>query len=241
MVGLAPWEASENDAPPHGSLADVAYRRLLTWIMDGTLGPAEPLPLAQIAAALGISQTPLRESLARLEGQGLVVRLPMRGFRVAEPLSKQDVDALMDARLILEPAIAHRAAKLARPEQVAALREALERSQAVELGPGFEGYRDYLDLSAEFHDMLGQMAGNRFLRQALDSLPVHVQRFRLFGQEGVTDRDVALSEHQAVFDAVVRRDPEAASRAMRRHIRGVRGRSLAASRSQSDSAGPNPR
>lgn len=211
--------------PPHGSLADVAYERMLAWIMDGTLQPGMPLRLASLATALGISQTPLRESLARLEGQGLVIRLPMRGFNVAEPLSPEELDELMDARLVLEPAIAGRAASRATTDQIEQLTEVLDRSAAVDLGPRFDDYRAYLDLSAEFHDLIGTTSGNRFLRRAVDSLPIHIQRFRLFGEEGVNDRDVAIAEHREILDAISCHDVERAARAMREHIGAVRARS----------------
>lgn len=212
--------------PRHGSLADVAYERMLAWIMDGTLEPGMPLRLASLATSLGISQTPLRESLARLEGQGLVIRLPMRGFSVAEPLSAEDLDRLMEARFVLEPAIAGRAAARALPSQIAELQEVLSRSAAVELGPRFDDYRAYLDFSAEFHDLIGVASGNRFLHQAVDSLPIHIQRFRLFGEEGVNDRDVAVAEHQEILDAIADHDAERATEAMRRHISGVHARSM---------------
>lgn len=217
-----------DETSARGSLADVAYERLLAWIMDGTLCAGESIPLGKVAEQLRISQTPLRESLARLEGQGLVVRLPMRGFRVAQPLSPAEVDDLMEARDILEPEIAARAAMEADQADVAGLRAALQRSAEVEVGPRFEDYRDYLDWSARFHELVAQMAGNRFLCEAVSSLPTHLQRFRLFGEGGVDDRDVSLAEHQVIVDAIADGDAAAARDAMRRHIEAVRRRSRAA-------------
>lgn len=208
-----------------GSLSDVAYERMLEWIMDGTLGAGDPIPLAKVATTFKISQTPLRESLARLEGQGLVVRLPMRGFKVAEPLSPEDLAALMTARMILEPAIAARAATHATTEGIEQLRQVWEASANVEVGVRYEGYRAYLEQSANFHDLIAKLSGNRFLRDAANALPTHVQRFRLFGEEGVNDREVALVEHLEVLDAIASHDALAAQHAMRRHISAVGERS----------------
>jgi DNA-binding GntR family transcriptional regulator len=208
-----------------GSLSDVAYERILEWIMDGTLGAGDPIPLAKVATSFKISQTPLRESLARLEGQGLVVRLPMRGFKVAERLSPEDLAALMAARMVLEPAIAARAATHATPEGIDQLRQVCKATANVEVGLRYEGYRAYLELSARFHDLVAELSGNRFLRDAANALPTHVQRFRLFGEEGVNDREVALVEHLEVLDAIASHDAVAAKQAMRRHISAVGERS----------------
>lgn len=208
-----------------GSLADVAFERLLEQIMAGALPAGAPLKLAQLADSLGISQTPLRESLARLEGQGLVVRHPMRGFAVAQPLTAEEHDMLMVARMALEPEIAADAAVHRADEVIAELRANVEASAVIEIGPSFDGYRGYLDLSAQFHELVSEACRNRFLRDALAFLPIHVQRFRLFGQEGVTDRDVSIREHRAIADAVIAGDQEGARRAMADHVAGVATRS----------------
>lgn len=208
-----------------GSLADVAFDSLLELIMEGTLAPGEPLKLAQLAETLGISQTPIRESLARLEAQGLVVREPMRGFAVAEQLTVEQYDMLMAARLILEPEIAADAAEHRSEEIAEALVRNVAASQSLEIGTTFEGYRGYLELSAQFHDLISEACRNRFLCDALAFLPVHVQRFRLFGSGGVTDRDVSLAEHRRVLEAIVAKDPVAAREAMVHHVKGVHSRS----------------
>ncbi len=208
-----------------GSLADVAFERLLELIMEGTLAAGEPLKLAQLADSLGISQTPIRESLARLEGQGLVVREPMRGFAVAEPLTVEDYDMLMAARMTLEPEIAADAALHRSEEAAQAMIENVEKSQTIEIGITFDGYRGYLELSAQFHDLISESCRNRFLRDALAFLPVHVQRFRLFGSGGVTDREVSLQEHRRVLEAILAKDDVAARLAMTDHVRGVHTRS----------------
>lgn len=204
-------------------LTDAVHDRLLEMIMDGSLAPGAPLRVQALAARLGVSQTPIRESLGRLAGSQLVVRAPMRGYAVAPLLSDKEVVELMHARLLLESEIAAQAAGAEGLDE--ALRENLERSRRVEVGAAYENYREYLELSAEFHTLIGQACENRFLRSALDSLPVHVQRFRLFGPEGVDDVEVSLAEHDAVRRALATGDPESARRAVEEHIRGVEARS----------------
>lgn len=216
------------------SRADESYARLLGWILDGTLEPGSALPLAELAAELRMSLTPLRESLARLEGEGLVVRLPMRGFRVAEPLSGGDLRLLIEARMVLEPAIARRAARVADASTIARLTDVWRRGAEAPAGRQFEDYQDYLELSALFHETIAEIADNRFLKAAIGTLPVHVQRFRLFGPDGVDDRDIAVAEHRAILEAITARDETRAALAMSLHVERVGGRS---SQALSDSAG----
>jgi DNA-binding GntR family transcriptional regulator len=213
------------DLPEVHSLVDTAYEFLLRSIMDGSLSPGEPIPLAQVARECGTSVTPLRESLARLEGQGLVIRLPMRGFKVAAPLGNDEFGLLAEARNVLEPQLAARAARLITPAEGQQLVRAWENSEKTPVGTGFEGYREYLELSAEFHDRIAEYARNRFLRDALRALPVHLQRFRLFRTGTVNDRDVALTEHRAILDAILAHDAAGAAREMSAHIDGVSRRS----------------
>lgn len=208
-------------------LADIAHARLLEMIMDGRLEAGAPLRVLHLAAELDTSPTPIRESLARLEGQGLVERAPMRGFTVAPRLSAAEVEELMAARSLLETRIAGEAARRIGESGLGpAIRANLAATRATEVGRTYESYREYLDLSAHFHELAAEASGNRFLRAALDALPVHVQRFRLFGPQGVTDVDVSLTEHQRIADAVIAGDVAEAEAAMAAHIDGVRLRSI---------------
>jgi DNA-binding GntR family transcriptional regulator len=85
--------------------------------------------------------------------------------------------------------------------------------------------KDYLGLSAEFHALLAAASGNRFMAAALVALPIHFQRFRLFGQAGVTDVDVSVGERRAILEAVLAGDAGAARISMVNHIRGAGSRS----------------
>src|SRR5215218_1026475 len=87
-------------------LADAVFNRVVELIMTGSLPPGSQLKIAELSQLLGTSATPVREALARLEGQGLVDRSPMKGFTVALPLQPHEVGQLMDARMLLEPEMA---------------------------------------------------------------------------------------------------------------------------------------
>ena len=217
---MAEPETQGGPSARRGSLVDVAYDSLLGWILDGTLEPGEAVRISKVAQSLEVSPTPLREALARLEGQGLVLRLPMRGFRVAEPMTRADFLELTRAREVLEPELAALAAASIRPAGVVAMQRVLARTDQPG-GGNFAGYRRYLEASADFHAVVADLAGNRFLRDALNVLPVHVQRFRLFGDRGVDDREISFAEHAAVADAIGAGDVDAARAAMLLHVRAV--------------------
>lgn len=223
MTGRETGETMRDERVARVPLTDAVHDRILELIMDGTLAPGEPLRVQALASRLGVSQTPVRESLGRLAGSQLVVRAPMRGYAVAPLLTEQEVVDLMETRLLLESEMAAQAVGADGLDD--ALRENLERSRRVEVGATYEHYREYLELSAEFHTLIAEACRNRFLRAAFDSLPIHVQRFRLFGADGVDDVDESLAEHDAVRAALASGDPAEARRAVEAHIRGVEARS----------------
>lgn len=204
-------------------LTDSVHDRILELIMDGTLAPGAPLRVVPLAEQLGVSQTPVREALGRLAGSSLIERAPMRGYTVAPLLDAEETAALMRARVVLECEIAVEALRdETLPDR---LTENIARTRSVTVGATYEEYREYLDLSAQFHALIADASGNRFLSDALDALPVHVQRFRLFGPDGVDDVQESVDEHQAIRDALASGEPDAARRAMERHVRGVAERS----------------
>ena len=193
-------------------------------IMTGTLEPGARLRTTQLATAAGVSHTPVREALARLEGTGLVNRLPLRGYVVAPPLSKDDLRNLTTVRELLEPEIAALACENNPPGLVARLEANQAAAHDAPTGAHFTDYRPYLDSTSDFHAILGDACGNSFLLKALAALPVFGQRFRLFGEAGVTDAEISIAEHQQILDAVAAHDAEGARAAMRAHVKAVYGR-----------------
>ena len=93
-------------------------------------------------------------------------------------------------------------------------------------GPLSAQYREYWQADRRFHDLIAESANNRFLLMAYNCLGGQVQRFRLFTGLGVTDAEYAIKEHTAILAAFRSREPKKARRAMARHLRGVRARSI---------------
>jgi DNA-binding GntR family transcriptional regulator len=210
--------------PVRQVLTDHVYDKLLELLMDGRFEPNAALSIDGIARELDVSATPVREALVRLEVTGLVVRVALRGYRVAPLLSTTELAELMDARLIIEPVNATRACERATPALIEALDQSISELRAAPRGPEFADYRDYWQADTRFHELIAEGAGNRFLLMAYNCLGGSVQRFRLFTGLGVTDAEYAINEHTAILSAFRARSPEKARQAMIDHLLGVKDR-----------------
>lgn len=208
-------------------VVDDVYDRLVELIVDGDVAPSAPLGIDALSRELGVSTSPVREALARLESTGLVERVAMRGYRVASALTGSELAQLLDARLVIEPAVVATVAQEHSEALVADLDAAVAALATAPRDAPFDTYRDYFEADRRFHRLLVVATGNRFLVQAYDALGGQFERFRLFSSTGVTDAEATIVEHGAIRDAIARGDAEAASAEMVRHLHAVRSRALA--------------
>jgi DNA-binding GntR family transcriptional regulator len=203
-------------ARPRGRLADEVHDTLLAQLMSLRIVPDSRVTIDALARELGVSQTPIRDALNRMEADGLVVRGPHAGYRIPPQITRERFEDMLEIRLLLEPAAARKAAERASAEQVAGLRRMLEEMAELVEGDGHVAYGAFGLRDAAFHDLVAETAGNKVVREALARLHTHVHLFRLLYDKQVTY--LAMGEHDAVIAAVAARDPDAAADAMRRHI-----------------------
>jgi len=195
-------------------LADDVHDVLVDMLMNHTFDPGARLNIDSLARSLGVSPTPIREALARMEAEGLVVKEPRRSYTVADLIGLDDLRALIDLRLLIEPAAAADAARRASGEEAAAL-QAFARS-------GGAGHHDAtanrLDMiyDATFHDTVARLSGNPWLRESLARLRSHLHMYRLYHHGG--QAAATKPEHVAIARAVAAGDPDAAAAAMRAHL-----------------------
>ncbi|HLS34348.1 MAG TPA: GntR family transcriptional regulator [Brevibacterium sp.] len=218
---LAPTQMLKRQA-----LADQVYDRLMTDLIDGRLKPDSPMSIDGVARELGVSPTPVREALGRLESTGLVTRLPFKGYRVGSPLSLEDLRQLSDARRIIEPANARLAAAATTRELCEGLESDIADLKRAPRGPSFAEFRDYWEADERFHRRIAEHTGNRYLFRAYSALGGQLQRYRLFKGRGVTDFVPTLEEHTRILEAVRAGDVELAGEAMTCHIVNVWERSV---------------
>jgi DNA-binding GntR family transcriptional regulator len=195
-------------------LTNDVYEVVVDMLMNHALGPGDRINIDSLARSLGVSPTPVREALARVESEGLIIKAPQRGYTVAPLITLDQLRELIELRLLIEPATAAAAAKLATVQQASELR-AFARTG----GAGDNDVANRLDMlyDAKFHDMIAELAGNRLIRETLARLRSHLHMYRLYHHAG--QAAATKPEHLAIARAIRDRDPEAASAAMVAHLR----------------------
>ena len=202
-------------------LVDGVHDALVAFLMSGRVAPGDPVGIDSLSRDFDVSPTPIREALARIEATGLIVREPLRGYRVAPVMSADEFRQLTEARLLIEPHNAAAACRRRSDQMRSELTQALAQMKKAPAGPTYQEFRLYLEADADFHGIISKYAGNHFLTEALTRLGAHQHRFRLFGNGGVTDAPLAIQEHEAILAAIEAGSSDQARRAMKRHIQNV--------------------
>lgn len=193
-----------------GTKAEAVYLELRERILKGALQPGTTQSQEQLAAKLGLSITPLREALRRLESEGLV-RLEAYRTMTITPLSRRELEELYSVRLHLDPLAASLAAKNATEEQLAEI-----EARAAERPP--DSARGQLDAHRRFHRTVYSASNNLILTDVLDRLWDRTDRYRLIIlRERIYGR-AAWKEHRDIAAAVKTRKPQLAARMMRAHV-----------------------
>ena len=194
-------------------LSAVAYGALLDMILRGSIAPGELVTERQIAVLLGMSRTPVREAVRRLEGEGTLER-QRSGALVVRPYSMEEFLQALAVRRLLEGEVARLAAGKVPPAVLTAARERIERLRR-------EGLADTArQEDRDFHAAIAEASGNPVLAATIADLRKRTAMFRL-GR--LPERlDQVCDEHLTILDALASGDGEAARSAMQTHIDNVR-------------------
>lgn len=203
-------------------LGDEVYSAIFARIMSLEIAPGAKITVDAMARQLGVSQTPIREALARLESEGLVNKTHLVGYSAAPQLSAKRFVDLYELRLLLEPFAARRCAETMPNEVIAQLEVLCGEMEGLAHREGLDSYAEFAQLDMAFHDQIAVSAGNELVVDALSRLHTHVHLFRLLFHARVTTS--AIEEHARVLAAIRQRDPAAAEAAMRWHIEHSRDR-----------------
>lgn len=210
----------------HHGLAEEAYDAIFEQLMALKVAPGSRITVDNLVRELGVSHTPIREALGRLEGEGLVVRTHLIGYSAAPQISRRRFDELYELRLLLEPDGARRAALGMDEHRLATLREVAGVMSTGSVADERIRYSSFARQDAVFHDRIMEYAGNDLIRQTLAHQHTHFHIFRLMYHSRVTEE--ALEEHEALLSAFSAGDAVAAEAAMREHVSRSRDRLLAA-------------
>ncbi len=199
-------------------LADRVYHQLRDNIGSHQIRPGERLQEVSLAAQLGVSRTPVREALARLESEGMIV-VEGRGFVVPE-LTDADIEEIYQLRFLLEPAAASIAvAEVASPTDLASMTAAVDEAVAAEKSGDF---RAFLEANSRFHHAWRALVPNRRMSKLLDQYVGHVRFLRVLTLGDAAARKAALNGMKTIHAAFRKRDAEAAATAMHKHLEAAR-------------------
>lgn len=214
----SPRSKTSAESAPSGDMEGLprgehAYRHVRSAIQSGQLKPGERLREVELAESIGLSRTPIREALARLESEGLVIHDATRGIVVAE-LDYSMVTELYYMREVLEGTAARLTARHASEVEISILEDLCRQYE--------ESLDDEAQLAVsnrQFHDTLYRCSHNRYL---VNMLTVLHDALSLLGTTTLGSPERAaetLKEHEAVVAAIRERDADGAELALRNHIR----------------------
>jgi DNA-binding GntR family transcriptional regulator len=201
-----------------GDLVDNVYDQVVATINGrGLIGP-DDISDGVLAQQLGVSRTPVRMALARLESEGLVRRVHGKGWVVITPTLK-DIEDIFDVQETLEMLVVRKAAERIGPEASARLMLiADELKRAAEGGD----LGEWFAVDQRFHDLLYTVVGNDRLTRYMGQLASQWYRFRA-GYIAIEGQLAVLyQEHRAIAEAIVARDPDRAAECVLQHDRHIR-------------------
>ena len=208
MDGL---KVNENEYLP---LRDVVFNTLRRAILRGELVPGQRLMEIRLADQMGVSRTPVREAIRKLELEGLVVMVPRKGAEVAH-ISGKNLRDVLEVRRALEELAGELACERMTAEDFKKLEQAnhkfasvLDSDDITVLGQADE----------EFHGLIYQATDNDRLVQMVNHLREQMYRYRIEHLKNKSQRTILLQEHQDIMRALAARDVEAVRRAIRTHI-----------------------
>jgi len=195
-------------------LREIVFETLREAIINATLKPGERLMEIQLAEEMGVSRTPVREAIRKLELEGFVVMIPRKGAYVAG-ISMKDIADVFEIRTAMEGLAAGLAAERITEEEL----EQLERI-LVKIGECVKdnNLEKLIEVDTEFHDTLFKASRNERLVQIVSHLREQIQRFRTASLSTPGRMKYALEEHKKIVEAVSERNVELAQALAREHI-----------------------
>lgn len=195
-------------------LRDVVFNTLRQAIITGEFVPGERLMEIALANRLGVSRTPVREAIRKLELEGLVVMIPRKGAEVAR-ITEKDLRDVLEVRSSLEELAAGLATERLDDDSREKIQTALENFREAIVT---EDNSRIADCDVEFHDTVFEATKNKRLIQIINNLREQIYRYRLEYVKDASYHTVLLKEHEELAEAMFSGDKERAQEIMKRHI-----------------------
>lgn len=195
-------------------LRDVVFNTLRQAILNGELAPGERLMEIQLAERLGVSRTPVREAIRKLELEGLVTMVPRKGAEVAG-ITEKGMKDVLEVRKALEELAVELACQKITKEHIQHLEEHLKKFE-VAINTG--NLTDIAEMDVDFHETIYSATDNEKLVQMLNNLREQMYRYRVEYIKDKETRTVLLKEHREIIDTLKNQNIPAAREVIRRHI-----------------------
>ena len=196
-------------------LRDVVFNTLRQAILKGELKPGERLLEIALAERLGVSRTPVREAMRKLEQEGLVVMIPRRGAQVAN-ITEKDLNDVLEVRIALENvAIEKACARMTEEEMRRLWLAAKEFEHTIAEG----NLVKLAEADVAFHEVIYQASDNKRLIQVLNNMREQIYRYRVEYLKDETIYPRLLKEHKDIAESLRRKDKSRASETMREHVK----------------------
>ncbi|MBQ7926796.1 MAG: GntR family transcriptional regulator [Lachnospiraceae bacterium] len=195
-------------------LRDVVFNTLRQAILTGDLKPGERLMEIHLANRLGVSRTPIREAIRKLELEGLVIMIPRRGAEVAQ-ITEKSMNDVLEVRRSMDALCIELACERISDEEVVALKKACDEfEQAVETGD----IKVIAQADVALHDIIVRATRNMRLVQLINNLSEQMYRYRFEYIKDSSQHARLVEEHRMIYDSIVRKDKETASKVAKLHI-----------------------
>lgn len=195
-------------------LRDVVFNTLRKAILTGELKPGERLMEIHLANKLGVSRTPIREAIRKLELEGLVIMIPRRGAEVAQ-ITEKSLKDVLEVRRALDALCVELACERITEEELTGLREACSEFERA------THTKDATTIAAAdvaLHDIIVHATGNARLIQLINNLSEQMYRYRFEYIKDESRHDKLVEEHRMIYESIVAKDKEQAARAAQLHI-----------------------
>ena len=195
-------------------LRDLVFNTLRQAILTGELKPGERLMEIHLADKLGVSRTPIREAIRKLELEGLVIMIPRRGAEVAQ-ITEKSMSDVLEVRRTLDALCAELACDRISEEGLAALKDAC--GQFEQCVAGRDAQR-IAQADVALHDIILQATGNQRLIQMVNNLAEQMYRYRFEYIKDSSQHERLVEEHKIIYQSILNKDKETAAAAARTHI-----------------------
>lgn len=197
------------------------YEEIKEAIINNTIKPGTMIQERILAEKLGVSRTPVREALRRLNSEGLIELIPGKGATITK-ITIEDIREIMQVREPLECLAVKLAAERIQPQDIKYLEEMIANWDKEINCSDQINFQSLSTRDIAFHEYLVEIAGNKRLANILSMLRDQIRRITFLTQDNKTRIETSFPQHINILEALKQRDPVAAEENMRQHMQSIK-------------------